>query len=237
MLNKFSFLFLFFLILFFFGSCSFDYKEAMVAEEISGGTPNAVIINLEETVVKKSIIAYSLKAEKVETYDKKKLTAFTNFQFTEYDKKGETATEGEVGYANYYSDTENIEFDKSFRIKSLQQGYFIEGQSIFWDGKEKVLTSDYKKEITIGKDNGSYITGTGFNSKASNNSFNFEGGVTGAYISEEKKKEDVTSEDQAIEKDKVKLHHEKEEVGKEELNNYYKEEKVYDHKEELYWEK
>jgi len=166
-------------------ACSFDYKEAMVAEEISGGTPNAVVINLEETVIKKGTIAYSLKAERAETYDKRNLTVFTNIQFIEYDKDGETATEGEVGNANYFSDTENMEFDKSFKLESLQQGYFIEGDSLFWDGKEKVLISDFEKEITIGKENGSYIKGKGFNSKASNNSFNFEGGVTGIYISED----------------------------------------------------
>ncbi|MCL2704846.1 MAG: LPS export ABC transporter periplasmic protein LptC [Spirochaetaceae bacterium] len=180
-------------------ACSFDYKEAMVAEEISGGIPNAIVINLEETVIKKGTIAYSLKAERAETYDKRNLTVFKNIQFVEYDKAGETATEGEVGNANYYSDTENMEFDKSFKLESLQQGYFIEGDSLFWDGKEKVLVSDFEKEITIGKENGSYITGKGFNSKASNNSFNFEGGVTGVYISEDD--EEKEGEDNEYEND------------------------------------
>ena len=177
------------IILLLFGSCSFDYKEAMVDEEISGGTPNAVIINLEETVIKKGIISHSLKAEKAAAYDKKNLTVFTNIQFTEYDKTGEIATEGEVGNASFYSDTENIELEKSFRVESLQQGYYIKGQSMFWDGEAKVLTSDFENEITIGKEDGSYITGKGFNSKASNNSFAFEGGIQGVYVSEDEDEE------------------------------------------------
>ena len=190
MLNNYSLLFSQLIIFLLLGSCSFDYKEAMVDEEISGGTPNAVIINLDETVVKKGAITYSLQAEKAEAYDKKNLTVFTNIQFTEYDKKCEIATEGEVEQTNFYSDTENIEFEKSFRIESLQQGYYIEGQSIFWDGKEKVLTSDSDKEITIGKEDGSRITGKKFNSKASNNSFSFESRVEGIYFSEDKEEED-----------------------------------------------
>ncbi|MCL2480361.1 MAG: LPS export ABC transporter periplasmic protein LptC [Spirochaetaceae bacterium] len=192
MRNNYYLFFIKFIILLLLGfstACSFDYKEAMVDEEISGGTPNAIVINLEETVVKRGTIAYSLKAERAEAYDKKKLTVFTNIQFVEYDKTGETATEGEVGNASYYSNTENMEFDKSFRIESLQQGYYIEGDSMSWDGKEKILASDFEKEITIGKENGSYIMGRGFNSKASNNSFNFEGGVKGFYVSEDEDEE------------------------------------------------
>ena len=174
-------------------SCTFDYKEAMVDEEISGSTPNAVIINLDETVIEKGIIAYSLKAEKAETYDKKNLTVFTNIQFVEYDKTGEVATEGDVGHASYYSDTEDMEFDKSFKVESLQQGYYIKGDAISWDGKEKVLTSDPEKEVTIGKENGSYIIGRGFSSNASNNSFNFDGGISGSYVSEDDD-EDATAD-------------------------------------------
>ena len=170
-------------------ACTFDYKEAMLEEEISGGTPNAVIVNVEETVIKKGVMSYRLKAEKAEAYDKKNLTVFTNIQFVEYDKTGEAATEGEVGKANFYSDTENMEFDKSFRIESRQQGYYIKGDSILWDGEKKILSSDFEKEVTIGKDDGSYITGRGFNSKAANKSFNFAGGVEGIYVSEDKDEE------------------------------------------------
>ena len=182
------------LLLGFAASCSFDYKEAMVDEEISGGTPNAIIINLEETVIERGIIAYSLKADKAETYDKKNLTVFTNIQFTEYDKSGEVATEGGVGHASYYSDTEDMEFDKSFKVESLQQGYYIKGDSLSWDGKQKILTADPEKEVTIGKEDGSYITGRGFNSNASNNSFTFENGIAGYYVSDDEDEEDTAAE-------------------------------------------
>lgn len=189
MLNNYLFKFFYLIILFLLFSCSFDYKEAMVEEEISGKTPNAVIINLDETVIKKGVLSYSLKAGRAEAYDKKNLTVFTDVQFTEYDKKGWIATEGEVGHTSFYSDTENIEFEKSFRIESLQQGYYIEGESIFWDGKEKILTSDFDKETTIGKKDGSRITGRKFTSKASNNSFTFES-IEGTYVADDKEKKE-----------------------------------------------
>ncbi len=189
MLNNYpSILFQFIIFLSLF-SCSFDYKEAMVDEEISGGTPNAVIINLNETSIKKGTTAYIFKAEKAETYDKKNLTVFTNLQFAEYDKTSGIATEGKVGHANFFSDTENIEFDKSFKIKSIQQSYYIEGESISWDGEKKVLTANPEEEVTVGKDDGSYITGRGFSSTASNNSFNFESGVEGFYVAEDEEEE------------------------------------------------
>ena len=180
MLNNFFLILLLVLIT----ACSFDYKEAMISEELEGGTPNAVIINLSETVIRKGKISYCFEAERAEAFEKRNLTIFTNIQFSEYDKTGKIATEGEVGLAHYYSDTENIIFERNFRIASLQQGYFIKGESIFWVGDTRTLRSDLEKEIIMGKDNGSYITGTGFSARASDNSFNFEGGVRGVYVSE-----------------------------------------------------
>ena len=166
-------------------ACSFDYREAMISEELEGGTPNAIIINLSETVIRRGIISYRFEAERAEAFERRNLTVFTNIQFSEYDKSGKIATEGEVGRAYFYSDTENIVFERNFRIASLQQGYFIKGESIFWAGDTRTLRSDFENEVVMGKDDGSHITGTGFSARASDNSFNFEGGVRGVYVSED----------------------------------------------------
>jgi len=173
---------------FLFFSCSLDYEGALLDEEISGKTPNTVLINFSETVVKKGSTAYLVKAERAETFDKKNLTVFTGLYFAEYGNDNLVATEGGAQKAYFYSDTEDIEFDESFRIDSLDEGYYIEGSSVFWDGKAKTLSSggkNNKEEIEIGKNDGSFIRGTGFRSSASDKSFSFESGAQGIFVSDD----------------------------------------------------
>ncbi|MCL2294879.1 MAG: LPS export ABC transporter periplasmic protein LptC [Spirochaetes bacterium] len=171
--------------LFLLFSCSFDYRAAMLADEIGAGTPNAIIINLEETVVRRGVVAYRLRADRAEVFERDNLTVFTNIGFTEYTRRGEIATQGEVGHANFFSDTENMEFYDLFRIESLQQGYFITGETIFWDGRNRTLAADFDQKVTIGREDGSFIRGRGFSAGASDNSFKFEGGVEGVFVSED----------------------------------------------------
>ncbi|MDX9801710.1 MAG: LPS export ABC transporter periplasmic protein LptC [Spirochaetia bacterium] len=184
---------LLFLIVFAHLSCSLDYEGALLDEELSGKTPNTVIINFSETVVKKGSTAYLIQGEKAETFDKKNLTVFTALYFAEYGNDNLIATEGEAEKASFYSDTENIEFNNSFRIDSREQGYYIEGSAAFWDGKARSLSAggkDNEKEIEIGKDDGSFIRGKGFKSSASDKSFSFESGAEGRFVSIEDDEDD-----------------------------------------------
>ncbi len=188
-----------------FLSCSLNYEGTLLDEEMSDKTPNAVLINFSEVSVRKGSTAYIVRAEKAEAYNRKNLTVFSNLYFAEYSSDNEIATEGKALLANFYSDTENIEFSDDFSIKSLQQGYYIEGRSVSWNGKEKVLSGDEESEVTIGRDDGSYIRGRGFRSAAADKSFSFENGMDGRYISDDdedpeeeegEENEDIGTEDE-----------------------------------------
>jgi len=104
MLNNYNFFFLLILLLGLTTACTFDYREAMIDEELAGGTPNAIIINLNETVIRRGLITYNLTADRAEAFNQRNLTIFTNIQFIEYDRESEIATKGNVGYAYFYSD-------------------------------------------------------------------------------------------------------------------------------------
>ena len=168
-------------------SCSLNYEKGMLDEEISDKTPNAVLINFREVAVRRGNPAYIVEAERAETFNKKNLTVFSSLYFAEYSRENEIATEGEAVRAEFYSDTENISFDEYFILNSRQQGYSIEGDSVFWDGKSKTLTGGKNKEIKISKSNGTIIIGKDFFSSPSNKSFSFESGLKGIYISDDEK--------------------------------------------------
>lgn len=168
-----------------FLSCSFDYRGVILDEELSGNVPDAVLINFSEVSVKKGQKAYVVSAERAEVYNRKNLTVFTSLDFTEYDSGGSIATEGNAAKAGFYSDTENIEFSESFSLSSLQQGYSIKGEAVYWDGNNRTLSGSREKEITIGKDNGSFISGRGFRAFSSSRSFGFDYGAEGKFVAED----------------------------------------------------
>ena len=181
MVNR-NFIVVIFFILFLM-SCSHDYEESVFDEELSEGTPNSVVINFKEVVIKEGKPAYILEADRAETFNKKKSTVFTDLYFIEYNKTGEIATEGACVEAEYFNDTDNIEFREKVVLNAAEQGFFVEGEYLFWDNNRKSLAGGENTPVKIGKDDGSVIEGTGFITSAPERSFSFQGKTKGKYVS------------------------------------------------------
>ncbi len=171
------------LIFLFLISCSHDYEESFFDEELSDETPNSVVINFREVVIKGGEPSYILEADKAETFNKRKSTVFTDLYFIEYNRSGEIATEGACVEAEYFNDTENIEFREKVILNAAEQGFFIEGDYLYWDNKQKSLAGGENSHVTIGRDDGSVIEGSGFYTSSAERSFAFKGKTKGKYVS------------------------------------------------------
>ena len=152
-------------------SCSHDYEESVFDEEFSEETPNSIVINFKEVVIKEGKPSYILEADRAETFNKKKSTVFTDLYFIEYNRAGEVATEGACVEAEYFNDTDNIEFRDRVVLNAAEQGFFIEGEYLFWDNNMKSLAGGENTPVRIGKDDGSVIEGTGFITSAPEKKF------------------------------------------------------------------
>ncbi len=172
-----------FILSWFLFSCSHNYEESVLDEEFSEKTPDSILYNFKEVVVEEGKLSYSLEADKAETFGKKKATVFSDLYFVEYNSSGEISTEGACVEAEYFSDTDNIDFRKKIVLNAAEQGYFIEGEYLFWDNSRKSLSGKDGVPVRIGKDDGSYIEGYGFSSSSESRSFSFSGKTKGKYVS------------------------------------------------------
>ena len=69
-------------------SCSIDYSDAQIAEEMGENTPNSIIENFSYTSVDNGDILFRVYAEKAEDYSKKKETILNKVIFQEYNSEG-----------------------------------------------------------------------------------------------------------------------------------------------------
>lgn len=177
-----------------FISCSLDYEGVRIDEELSSQTPQIILVNFKEVAVRKGSPSYMVEGERAEMFSSNNTTILEEISFKEYEKEGSVATEGNAEKAVLYTDTESIEFEKPFFLKSIQQGYFIEGDSANWDGERKRLTGKEDEWLTIGKEDGTFLKGKGFVSSGAERSFSFESEASGQFVQEEEEVENSNTE-------------------------------------------
>lgn len=126
------------IISFFLISCTHDYEESVFDEELSEETPNSIVVNFKEVVIKGEVPLIFLKRTGLKLSTKNS-TVFTDLYFIEYNKAGKIATEGACVEAEYYNDTDNIRFRDKVILNAAEQGFFIEGEYLYWDNELKSL--------------------------------------------------------------------------------------------------
>lgn len=176
-------IFILFTILFI--SCSMDYEGVRIDEELSSQTPQIILINFKEVAVREGSPSYMVEGDRAEMFSSSNITVLEKISFKEYEKEGSIATEGKAEKAVFYTDTESIEFEKPFFLESIQQGYYIEGDSAKWDGERGELTGKEDEWVTIGKEDGTLLKGKGFASYGAERSFSFESEASGQFVQED----------------------------------------------------
>ncbi len=165
-------------------ACSFDYGSASGAE--GPEEPSFVFRDFSHSVVIEGRLAFELRAKLAEGYAESKRTVLTEVSFTEYERgTGEVANEGRADGAVLYDETEDAEFSGSIRIDSRREGAVVEAEYLAWDSSERRLESRLDRNVSVSRDDGSWMRGAGFSADARRRSFAFRDSVEGYVVVEE----------------------------------------------------
>jgi len=166
-------------------SCSLNYEEARIAEDISEKTPDTILFKFTHTVVKKGKPIYRISAARAENYSKKDLSYLFAVRFVEYDASGAVITEGKADYAEFHTDTENAELEGNIEFFSAEENSHVYGGYLSWDNEGKLLKGNPDGSILLSRDSGSEVEGIGFEADFKTLSIQFREGVTGKFVSDE----------------------------------------------------
>jgi LPS export ABC transporter protein LptC len=166
--------------------CSLNYDEAKLEEQASGGIPDTVATRIVHRINKEGRLSLQMEATRAETFNSTNTTVLSNAHFVEYDRDGNAATEGSARKVIYHSDTENAEISGSVRVHSASEKGNVSAESLSWVNKEKRLSAPPGETVLIRKDDGSFISGTGFTGDFRTRQVTFSGPVKGSYVWEEK---------------------------------------------------
>lgn len=167
-------------------SCSLDYREALVAEELSETTPETVLVNFKYTRVRQGNKIAFVEGEKGETFTKKNETILYKVHFIEYDREGGILNEGRADRAVYNNKTGNAEIHGNIYVYSYKEKAGVTAEDLSWAGKTRILKGKPDEIIKLKKDDGSYIKGEGFTADFKQKSIRFLAKVNGQYVNNEK---------------------------------------------------
>jgi LPS export ABC transporter protein LptC len=149
--------------------------------------PAAVFSDYAHTVVERGKKMLELKASRAELYEVSKKTILTGVIFSEFDPDtGELVSQGRADQAIYHTDTKDAEFSGSVRLESKRQDALLQGEYLRWIDKDKRLEGRLDRTVTIGRADGSSVSGAGFEAQARSRSFSFRGSVEGRIESKPK---------------------------------------------------
>jgi len=168
--------------------CSLNYQEAAAEETAAEGVPDTVALGLVHKIHKNGKLSLELEAARAETYGAAAKTILTDAHFIEYDDQGGKATEGRAQKVIYHTDTENAEISGSVNVHSASEKGEVSAESLSWTNKERRLVAPPDERVTIRKDDGSSISGRGFQGDFRTREVIFSGPVQGTYVWKEESK-------------------------------------------------
>ena len=165
--------------------CSLNYGESQLATEISEEIPDTILTGVSHTVVRDNVVRFRIGAELVESYGEENLQELHSVTFTEYDSTGAVRTEGTADYADFQTDTENVEITGNLRFYSVPDEAWIEAEYLFWNSDERQLTSRPEEPVALERSDGTSIIGRGFTAEMDQSLIIFSDGVEGTIVEEE----------------------------------------------------
>ena len=165
-------------------SCSFNYEEASLEDELSEELPDTVLANAEHTVMRDGRLSVILQAARFEHYTKRDLIVLTDVYFRELDTSGQLVTEGWADAGLYYTDSENAEVSGNVVFLSHSEESGIYAARLQWDDAEHRLYSDEGEAVTVRRDDGSEISGATFDADLARRNVRFRDAAAGTLVVE-----------------------------------------------------
>jgi LPS export ABC transporter protein LptC len=166
--------------------CSLNYEEAGMEQTGGEGVPDTVLVGVDHKIHRNGRLSMEVQAERAETFNSTNQTILTDTSFVELDAQGGKATEGQAGRIVYHSDTENAEISGSVQVHSASEKGTVTAESLSWENKQKLLTAPPAERVLLRKDDGSYLSGSGFQGDFRKREITFSGPVQGMYVSKDK---------------------------------------------------
>jgi len=192
-------LFSFFIFLFSFSSCSFDYGNQEGADK---NQPDIVMENVEYVRVRSADPQARFQAERLERYEERGIIELRNFSFEQFGSSVEEINaHGRAGSASVEIDSGDIHLDNEVRIDVETEDLAIETKWLEWKDKDRILTGGEEEEVNIYQESGTDFTGIGFRADARQRTWEFTGNVSGTYIQDddEEEEEETDAEEEAEE--------------------------------------
>jgi len=162
--------------------CSIDYGEAAAEQKAAEGVPDTIAVDILHRVHKDGRLSLELSAARAVSYDDKNETVLSDARFAAYDDKGEKSTDGQARRVIFHTDTENAEISGGVHVHSSTEKGDVTADSLYWENKTKKLTAPEAEQVTIRKDDGSSLSGSGFSGDFSRRQLSFKGPVQGRYV-------------------------------------------------------
>jgi len=166
-------------------ACSLDYGQSRLATEISDEIPDTVLSGVTHTVVRDNVIRFRITADRVEAFSEQQRQHLYDVGFTEYGPDGAVRTEGTANFADFQTDTEDVELSGSLEFFSVTEDAWLQAEYLYWSSDDRRLTSRPEEPVVLEKNDGTSIVGRGFTAEMSESLLIFSGGVTGTIVDEE----------------------------------------------------
>ncbi len=167
-------------------SCSINYDDTPLADKILEDTPDTVLHSFLYTESENGHKKFSIYADKAMTFDTKQQTFLENVVFQQFDTDNTVITEGMADRGIIFTENNNAEISGSITLYSSREKARLNTSYLYWDNERKTLTGKPEATIRITRDSGTVIAGKNFNGNMRTQTYTLDGGITGAYIYEEK---------------------------------------------------
>jgi len=164
------------------GSCTFNYSDSEMAENLSKEVPNSIVRRYRFVDVRAGRSSFEVFAAEARMYHKAHHTRLTNLFFREIASDGEVVTEGQAEQATIFTQTDNVEMHGKIRFSGAARESTILTDYLFWNNEERVLKGKPEHLVTILKSDGTRIEGKGFIADAASQQIEFSRKVDGVYV-------------------------------------------------------
>jgi LPS export ABC transporter protein LptC len=148
----------------------------------AGEIPDTVAVGVVHRVHRDGRLSLELSAARAETWNDAQETILSDARFVEFDPDGAAATVGEAGRVVFHADTENAEVSGGVRVRSEQEEGTVTARSLSWDNTTRRLSAPPEETVTLRRDDGTSIAGTGFLGDFRARQLVFSGPVEGTYV-------------------------------------------------------